>query len=101
MKLILYKIITEENKARYSPEPVGEVELADKKTIIKVKDRELKDKLSKLFNQPFNYRRTETNKDSRLTIQETATPHTRDFFRHVKPKLLDLGLKGVIEGDWE
>lgn len=98
---MLYKLITSDNKTKYDPNPVGEVELAGEKTIIKVADKGLKEKIEKLFSKPFGYLASDTTDDSHFTVKETAVPNTRNFLRQAKFKLLEIGLKGVVKGDWE
>jgi hypothetical protein len=97
MKIDFYKEVKAGDNIAYEKTSSGSAELIEGKTVIKVNDNELKQKLEKIFSEPIHYLKSNASKTMDVTIEKIAQPDTFEFFRQVKYKLFDVGLKGIIE----
>ncbi|MFH1452736.1 MAG: hypothetical protein ABIH00_01995 [Armatimonadota bacterium] len=82
-------------------EPIGEVRLEDNKTVIDVKDEELKGKLEEFFKIPIEYKENLESEDGSVTAsaRKKAEPGTVKFFEKAVSELGKFNLKGELEYD--
>lgn len=97
MKIEFFRILSEGEISTYDKNLLGCAELINGKTVINVNDNKLKAELEKIFSEPIHYLKSNASKTMDVTIEKIAQPDTFEFFRQVKYKLFDVGLKGIIE----